>query len=145
MSVANHHSRAAVVVIGDYRGECPSPKPRNLFFLGLKAQRDLPPYLANANVGIVPFIPSTLTDAVSPLKVFEYVSMGLPVVATRLNEIENLPYVRIAHSAGEFNAHVDSARRETVDPKVIEDFRDQHSWKARVRELLTIVEEPLPQ
>jgi hypothetical protein len=36
----------------------------------------------------VPFLRNELTQAVSPLKLFEYLACGLPAVATRLDEIE---------------------------------------------------------
>ncbi|HXV13957.1 MAG TPA: glycosyltransferase [Candidatus Krumholzibacteria bacterium] len=62
--------------------------PANLHFLGAYPYRDLPTLLRHCDVGLVPFVKSELTHAVSPLKLFEYLAAGLPTVATRLHEIE---------------------------------------------------------
>lgn len=40
--------------------------------------------------GLILFKQSTLTDCVDPVKLYEYMALGLPVVATRLKELENL-------------------------------------------------------
>ena len=79
--------RAAVLVFGP--GE---PKrrayPANVHFLGSYPYRELPTLLRHCDVGIVPFVKNELTHAVSPLKLFEYLAVGLATVATRLDEIE---------------------------------------------------------
>jgi polysaccharide pyruvyl transferase CsaB len=136
-AVARTHHTASVVVIGDYRGECRTSLP-NLHFLGLKSQTDLPDYLTHADVAIVPFMPSQLVDAVSPLKVFEYIAMGLPVVATRIPEIKDLPYVLIADTATAFTTAIESARHIAIDPLIIARFRKDHCWTARVDRILEI-------
>ena len=64
------------------------PYPGNVHFLGPHPYRDLPALLCHCDVGIVPFVKSELTHAVSPLKLFEYLATGLATVATRLDEIE---------------------------------------------------------
>src|SRR5690606_1175064 len=79
-ALARSQPDAAVVLIGDYRGECRNPPP-NVHFLGLIKQTDLPPFLAHSSVALIPFKVDKIVRAVSPLKVFEYLSMGLPVVA----------------------------------------------------------------
>jgi HAD superfamily hydrolase (TIGR01450 family) len=47
-------------------------------FLGLKPQVALPPYLAHADLAIMPWTEDPVTRATSPLKVYEFVAMGLP-------------------------------------------------------------------
>ncbi|WP_232470971.1 glycosyltransferase [Caballeronia hypogeia] len=54
----------------------------NFIHLGTKPYAQLKHYLAWVEVGIVPFIVSEKTDPVSPLKLFEYLAAGKPVVAT---------------------------------------------------------------
>lgn len=133
--LAQAHASAAVVVIGDYRGQCPQA-PANLHFLGLKAQRDLPAYLENADVAIIPFRVSPLTHAVSPLKVFEYLAMKLPVVSTPLEELKGMPYVTLAATAESFIEAVHAARNTHIEDAELERFIAQHSWTARLSTLL---------
>jgi glycosyltransferase involved in cell wall biosynthesis len=78
---------ASVLVIGPGQPESRS-YPANVHFTGPFPYGDLPALLAACDVGLVPFLRTPLTHAVSPLKLFEYLASGLPVVATRLDEIE---------------------------------------------------------
>lgn len=53
-------------------------------------QEQLPPLLWHATAGIIPFRRSKLIDAVCPLKLFEYLAAGLPVVSARWTEMEKM-------------------------------------------------------
>ena len=75
--VAVSFPAARIVVIGDDKGGHPA-MPSNVFFLGLKAQFELPAYVRRFDVGLLPFIVSDMTHAVSPLKVYEYLASGVP-------------------------------------------------------------------
>ncbi|MDX2175363.1 MAG: glycosyltransferase [Candidatus Sumerlaeia bacterium] len=59
-------------------------------FLGPKPQEQVPPYLWHADAGVIPFRRTPLIESVSPLKLFEYLAAGLPVIATRWRELEAL-------------------------------------------------------
>ena len=110
-----------------------------MFFLGLKAQRDLPAYLAHADVGLIPFVVTPLTQAMSHLKVFEYLAMGVPVVATPSVELTNLPHVHLAGDAEGFVAAVGRVADEPVDRGVLAAFTHANTWEARVDTLLAAV------
>ncbi|HSJ72593.1 MAG TPA: glycosyltransferase [Acidimicrobiia bacterium] len=88
-AVAEAFTDHTVVVIGDDRG-VPSDLPRNIVFLGLKAQGDLAAYLRHFDVGLVPFTITDVTHAVSPLKVYEYLACGVPVAAPPLRALEGV-------------------------------------------------------
>ncbi|MGH8925030.1 MAG: glycosyltransferase, partial [Acidimicrobiia bacterium] len=70
----------ALVLIGDRPAKRPL-LPDNVYLLGLKPQTDLAAYLAHTEVALIPFTVNETTHAVSPLKVFEYLAMGVPVAA----------------------------------------------------------------
>jgi glycosyltransferase involved in cell wall biosynthesis/SAM-dependent methyltransferase len=133
--LAESYPKSSVVVIGDYRGQCPKSLP-NLHFLGLKPQSSLPAYLAFADVALIPFKVSDLTQAVSPLKVFEYLAMGVPVVSTPLRELENLPYVYTGESHQQFIDQISVAVANQVDREIVAQFVKLNSWKQRVNTLL---------
>ena len=50
----------------------------------------LPGYVAGFDVCTIPFLRSPLTEATNPVKLFEYLATGKPIVARRLPELE--PY-----------------------------------------------------
>lgn len=137
---ARAYPHALVVVIGDYRGQFPDPPP-NLRFLGLKQQSELPAYLAHTDVAIIPWIVSRITDATNPLKVYEYLAMHRPVVASAIKALEGIPYVLLARNHEEFVRRIDEARRLQVDEEVVEAFVRENSWPPRVDHLMELVDE----
>lgn len=62
----------------------------NVHFLGPRPYHRVPGILRRLDIGLVPFVINEFTHAINPLKLYEYLSMRLPVVATRLPEIERL-------------------------------------------------------
>lgn len=50
----------------------------------------MPKILSIGDVGLLPFKKDILTDAASPLKIFEYMSMRLPVVSTNVKGVEEV-------------------------------------------------------
>ncbi len=63
---------------------------QNVKVLGPRPYAMLPSYLQHADVGIIPFRRDPMIDAVHPIKVYEYLAAGLPVVATRWTELERM-------------------------------------------------------
>ncbi|MBO9542043.1 glycosyltransferase [bacterium] len=130
--VAEAYPHTSVVLIGDHQGRCPYPLPPNMSLLGLKRQQDLPAYLAHADVTLIPFKLSPLTQAVSPLKVFEYLAMGKPVVSTNMRELHGLPHVHLADSHEAFVEAVQAALDAPVDLAAIDRFIALNSWRQRI-------------
>ena len=66
--VAAAFEGARIIVIGDPPDGRPA-LPENVHLLGLKPQHEIAAYLACSDVGLLPFVVSATTHAVSPLKV----------------------------------------------------------------------------
>jgi glycosyltransferase involved in cell wall biosynthesis len=130
-TIAERHPRAAVVLIGEARG-VPSEFPSNVRFLGLKPQHDLPAYVRQFDVGMVPFTLSKTTHAVSPLKVYEYLASGVPVAAPPLRALEGLEGV---YTDPDLSAAVDRAMEaRRPDPSVA---LAVHAWGSRVEAIFS--------
>lgn len=127
----------ALTVIGDYRGQCPFEEP-NLHFLGLKPQTTLPAYLQHADVTIIPWEISPITQATSPLKVFEYLAMKVPVVAPRINPLIDLPYVFTSTTHEEFIENIEKARACEMSEEVLDAFIRENSWETRINKLAEV-------
>ena len=129
--VALRYPSARIVLIGDVPAAHPAMPP-NVHFLGLKPQGSLPDYLARFDVGLLAFVVSPMTHAVSPLKVFEYLACGVPVAAPPLRAVVGIPGVVTAERL------VDA-----VDEAVMRPRPDRagalrlHSWEERVGRLLS--------
>ncbi|MEJ2608381.1 MAG: glycosyltransferase, partial [Anaerolineales bacterium] len=133
--VADRFPTAAVTVIGDYDGRA-KIQSQNVYFLGLKEQQSLPPYLSHSDVAIIPWKINPLTQATSPLKVFEYLAMGLPVVAPNLEPLGDMPYVFRASTQDEFLDAIQRARDIEIDLDKLDEFISENSWTTRVNWLI---------
>jgi polysaccharide pyruvyl transferase CsaB len=56
--------------------------PENVELLGKQPQPDLAAFAANWDVAVIPFKPDRLAVGADPIKTYEYLAMGLPVVVT---------------------------------------------------------------
>ncbi len=133
-ALAKARPDAAVVLVGEYRSECRNPPP-NVHFLGLRPHAEIPAYVAHADVCLIPFRLDRMIRSVSPLKVYEYLAMGKPVVGSAMPELHDLPYVTLARSEAEFVSGVQRAMELEVREEDIAKFVAENGWKARVKQL----------
>jgi len=128
------------VFVGDHRREGRG-LPTNCVFLGLKPQTSLPGYLACADVAFLPWRADEVTQATSPLKVYEFVAMGLPVVGPSIETLNGIPGVRQFTDADDFIAAVGETTRSALLPETVrsmKEFSEQNSWVQRVDALLEL-------
>ncbi|TAK32792.1 MAG: glycosyltransferase [Chloroflexota bacterium] len=138
LRLADAYPEAAVVVVGDYRGQCPEPRP-NLHFLGLKPQRVLPAYLAHADVAIIPWKINPITQETSPLKVYEYLAMHKPVVAPDIIPLRGLPAVFLAKDEDDFAGLVGRVRSIQHPTREVRQFIARNNWQSAVDELIDLI------
>ena len=90
-ALAKSRNDINIIIIGRATiGLSPLESLANVKYLGPRPYASLPGFLAHADVGIIPFQRTRLVDSVSPLKLFEFMASGLPVVSTRWRELESL-------------------------------------------------------
>ena len=77
-------------------------KNSNIHFLGSKDYNTLPNYANKFDVCTIPFLINDITQATSPLKLFEYMALGKPIVTTAMNECQKYQSVMIANDKDEF-------------------------------------------
>ena len=115
----------------------------NIVFHGLVPQPELPAYLAQMDVCLNVFRAGALSRDVSPLKFYEYLATGKPVVSTRepLQVEDFADVVYIAHDADEFIAMCDAAATENDPEKVAKrlSYGAQCSWSERVRQIEAVL------
>ena len=64
-------------------------KIKNIEILGQVPHSKIPKLLSTFKVALIPYIKNSYTDSISPAKLSEYLSMGIPCVSTNLQEISN--------------------------------------------------------
>ena len=112
---------------------------KNIYFLGKKNYSDVPSYMKNSDVGIITFnIKHPVVRTVNPIKLYEYFACGLPVVATKWDELERLSTPAfLADNPDSFSNYIYEAIKEGKSKKYI-DFARKNSWEARFEEIIRI-------
>jgi glycosyltransferase involved in cell wall biosynthesis len=109
----------------------------NVRYLGVLSYDELPQQAAWFDVALVPFRLNTLTRYVHPIKVLEYLAIGLPVVSTRLPDLKKLSnVVAFASSPGEWLATIERALSSSANSFDEVEARRRvaaaHDWNDRV-------------
>jgi UDP-galactopyranose mutase len=110
------------------------PRAANVHYLGGKTYDQLPGYMANWDIALMPFARNEATRFISPTKTPEYLAAGKPVVSTPITDVVRrwggLQAVHIAETPMEFIAAADAA---------LDLARNGHTWLEEVdRELAEI-------
>ena len=140
---AKKHPDIGVVLIGvDYGDSLKrlDNKINNVYYLGAKKQKELPIYAVHFDCGIIPFLPGKIAMSTSPIKLFEYMALGLPTVCTKdLNECRGFEYVYVAKNEVEFENDILRAITESgsdvVKKKLLEQA-SQNTWFIRAEDIL---------
>lgn len=115
----------------------------NVHFLGLKPNEQLPQYLAQFDACLNLFVDNALSKDVSPLKFFEYLATGKPIVSTRQPEqiMQYAPLIEIADSAEAFVHCCERAITDTAPARTAARVEAGRacSWDSRVAQLCEIL------
>jgi glycosyltransferase involved in cell wall biosynthesis len=107
--------------------------PQNVRFLGPRKIDEVPSYLACADAALLPFIPGKISEAVSPIKIFEYLMMGKRVISTDLPEVRDYPNTTITDSPDAFARACRSLEAPEDSP---ERFIMRNTWASRCDALI---------
>jgi len=115
----------------------------NIHLLGPRRYGDLPAVLRGAEAGLIPYAINDLTRSVFPMKVYEYLSAGLPVVSTPLPALAGVAGITIvADPAAAERAVLELLAADTpAARRARSDAAQAHSWDARLEEIARAVEE----
>jgi glycosyltransferase involved in cell wall biosynthesis len=119
----------------------------NVHLLGHRSYEQLPSYLKGFDVAVIPYRLNDYTRAVFPIKFFEFLASGRPVVISQLPAVrEYWDAVRVAETPEAFVAACEAALAEDT-PQAREkrlELSRQNSWDSRVKKLLDLVQAALP-
>lgn len=118
----------------------------NVRWLGPKAYTELPRYVAAFDVGLIPYVSNAYTRSCFPLKLYEYLAAGKPVVATGLPELAGMePDVVLVDGAAGFVDEVTrgAARDGEADKMRRKELASRNSWEAKTDRLLELVSREL--
>ena len=114
----------------------------NIHFLGRRSYEQLPSVLRAADAGLIPYARNELTNSIFPMKVYEYLAAGLPVIATPLPALADIDEVLTAADA-EGIAHLLEQVLGEGDPERRGERSHAaaaHSWDRRLEQIAAAID-----
>ena len=117
---------------------------KNIYFLGSKDYEELPNYASKFDVCTIPFLINDITQATSPLKLFEYMALGKPIVTTAMKECKKYESVLISNNNDEFIDKVDYAiklgkNKDDVYHKILKKEVLENTWESKAKLILEML------
>ncbi len=138
---------ASLVLIGPAVGPGVDPQHffashRNVHWLGAKPHAELPHYVAELDVCLIPFRSTPLTRGVNPNKLYEYLALGKPVVSTDFSPFVHrfAPDLRIGRTPDEIAAAVRDCLRAPGDPEPRRALAREHTWEKSTARMVALLE-----
>lgn len=153
LALAKQHPRWTVVLVGPlgYGLEAASWKRLqalpNVHWLGPVPPDQVPAVLAAFDVCLIPYRLNQQTRHINPLKVYEYLATGKPIVATPLPELAQ--FGSLVHLAGDpsaFARAVQTALAEAADPDAAarrQAAAAANTWDHRVERMVALIDAAL--
>lgn len=138
------------VLVGSTAGCDTSEAARlpNIVFEGERPYSAVGEYLRGFDVCVIPFKLTDLIKATNPVKVYEYLAAGKPVVAVKLPELEAMQdLIHLARDEKEWNEKLQIAMNESGDRELVDKrsrWARDHSWANRAESLEASIVQALP-
>jgi GT2 family glycosyltransferase len=108
----------------------------NVHLHGEIPYKDVPKFIGDMDVMMIPFKVLPIIQACDPVKFYEYCAMGKPTVSTALPELQRVPeLIFTANTPEEFIEQVQKANEKGKDATFIEELRNyalENTWHHRV-------------
>jgi glycosyltransferase involved in cell wall biosynthesis len=116
----------------------------NVHLIGYRAYAQLPDYLKGIDVGLLPTLINDYTRSMFPMKYYEYLAAGVPVVATPLDFTRDHaePFLAVGAS---LEAFADAIGRQLLHGRMGRDAVvtgvGDNTWKARMERMLSLIDD----
>ncbi len=106
----------------------------NIVFTGPQPYSELPDIMRAFDVCVVPHLVTPFTESLNPIKLWEYLAAGKPIVSTNVAGFRDYPdLVRVADTSADFVSRLALAPVESPDlPALRQKVARQHTWDQRV-------------
>ena len=116
----------------------------NTYFLGQKPKERVADFISAFDVCLIPYdLSLEFVKGCNPMKVYEYLAMGKPVVSTPVEAVkQHSPVVRIAGDGGGFEASIEAFLKSGSNESEIsarKNIARENSWEEKVNRMWDIV------
>ena len=115
---------------------------KNIFFTGQVPYKEVPTLIRSFDVCIIPHKDNDYSRSMSPLKLYQYLASGVPIVSTNVAGIsEYKTCVQIANNYDEFVSAIDYViKNDTIDNSLERiNIARKQTWDIRTQEILSAV------
>jgi len=115
----------------------------NYTFISAVPYKELKNYAACFDVAVIPFANNEITSGTSPVKLFEYMALGLPIVTTDMPECRLYRSCLTANNARDFSAQLKKAlklKNNGAYQAILKKEAKENTWSQRVSEMIKQVE-----
>lgn len=112
--------------------------PKNVRIIEHQPPEKLFSFVRNWDVAIIPYHNNELCRKLNPIKIFELLYFGIPVVVTGSSDIKDYPYTFYANTEKEFEELITKAATICPDEKIIAEFLHDATWESRLNQLQDI-------
>jgi len=124
-----------------------SLKLNNIFFMGTLEHEELPSYLKEIDVLILPYKIIPFSESIFPAKIFECLATGKQIVSTPLRQLNSFPQdvIKIASGNEDFmlaiEKYLNTPEPDEVDRRL--SLARENSWTKRLTLIQSIMDEAL--
>jgi hypothetical protein len=112
----------------------------NVHFVGPKPYEETLRFVEHFDVGLIPHLDNDMTRSMNPLKAFVYCAAGVPVVSSKIANLDELAdLITVAEGPIEFAAAIEDALRAGRRPPDAEALAP-HSWEVRVDQAIGLID-----
>jgi len=112
----------------------------NIYYLGPKDYEELASYSYWFDAATIPFQNGEIAKSTSPLKLFEYMAMGVPTICTRdLRECDGYDGVMLSKDVEHFITNTDKAikmKQSKAAREKLMSYAKQNTWDARAKDMI---------
>lgn len=149
--LAEKNNDKSIVMVGPVWNEQDALKVElekmgNVHFLGYKTYQEAPMYIQQFDLGIIPHRTSGFSASTNPMKMYEYLACGKPVVATNNIGTENVnEIIEVAKDYDDFNKKINEViKNDTQDLREERmEFVKKYSWLNTVNKMLELINKKL--
>jgi len=143
ITVARQCPDISFFIIGvDDNGKMSKISARNIHYLGPRSYEQIPDYIYYSDCGIIPFDDSLLVQSISPLKMYEFFSLGKPVISKSWRELRLIKSpCFLAEDARQFVDFLKDDHTFAVNSDYLKEYARQNTWHNRYLKVIDILHE----
>lgn len=142
LEALNRYQNINFILVGP--NDVAIPQHERIHYLGTVERKYIFPLMKEACALIMPFMLNELIRSVNPVKLYEYIYTGKPVISIRYGETEKFKdFVHLYKTAEDFFAMVESYLDDCLVAKRREDidrFISGNTWEARYKQITKVLQ-----